>query len=310
MSSTSGGRRIRASWPNWCTTRFGAALGGVVWGQAVLATAVILLPHYLVYGEAVTFGLAYRAAAVTVLLPWSLARSAAPHLGRLCLHFFGRVPDPAFVTALITPLAGCLVATGIIAGLRTLRRGRRLVIGGLAIVGAAAVVASAALALQLGDCVRAEEQFFALMSLSETPYQSPRAVAGAERFVVEHPDSRWRSEALRITALAAEASGDDGAAERDWRRFGDSFSDPMVPGVAYAAYSRAQCWERIGSSRRAARHYRDAVSVIQGRSDGIQGWIGSDGATALARMEFAQGRPLRAEYWIDKANDVSVTGRD
>jgi len=295
---------------NWATTGVATALVGVVWGQAALATAVILLPRYLVYGEAMTAGLAYRAVAATVLLPWSLAWGVAPHLGRISVHFFGRVPDPAFVTALATPLAGCLVAAGIAAGLRTWRRGRTLAIGALVLVGAAAVVASTSLALQLGDCVQAEEQFFALMSLSDTPHQSPRAVAGAERFVAEHPDSRWRSEALRITAMAAEASGDDRAAERDWHRFGDSFRDPSVPGVAYAAYSRAQCWERLGSSRRAARHYRDSVSVIQGRSDGTQAWIGSDGATALARMELAQGRPLRAEYWIDKANDVSVTGRD
>jgi len=57
-------------------------------------------------------------------------------------------------------------------------------------------------------------------------------------------------------------------------------------------------------------HYRRAVSVIRDRADGIQSWIGSDGAKALARIELAQGRPTRAAFWSTTANDISASGWD
>jgi len=291
--------------PGWTRRALGVALAGVVWGQAALAVGVIVLPRYLVYGEAVKGGAAYRLVALTALLPWTLAGGIAPHLNGLLGRICGSALNPLLLTALAAPLMGCLL----VAGVAIVFQGRYLRWGRLAGV-TVAVVAVAALTLQLADCVRAEREFFALVSPSETPHRSPNVVAGAERFLAEHPYSRWRSEALRIGAMAAEASGDDVDAELRWSAFGESFDDTAVPGVAYAEYSRAKCWERLGGSRKAEKHYRGAVSIISGRSDGIQSWIGSDGAAALARMELAQGRVLRAAYWKKRANDISAASWD
>ena len=291
--------------PRWTRRALGVALAGVVWGQAALAAGVILLPRYLVYGEAVKDGPAYRIVALTALLPWTLAESIMPHLSGVLGGIGGRAPSPSLLVALAAPLVGCLLVAGGV----TVFRARYLRWGRMAF-GTVAVVAVAALTLQLADSVRAEREFFALVSQSETPHRSPRVVAGAEGFLAEHQYSRWRSEAIRIGAMAAEASGDDVDAERRWNAFGESFDDAVVPGVAYAEYSRARCWERLGGSRKAAEHYRGAVTIIRGRSDGLQSWIGSDGATALARLEFAQGRPMRAAYWKKRANDISAASWD
>ncbi len=305
MSSTS---RAAGAWiviPVWARRALGVALAGVVWGQAALAVGVLLLPRYLVYGEAVKAGNAYRIVALTALLPWTMAVGIASHAS----GFLGRngigPPDPGLLTALVAPLAACALATGA----AVVFRSRRLRWGRLA-VGGVVIVAAAVLTLQLADCVRAEREFFALVSQSDTPHLSPRVVPKAESFLAAHPYSRWRSEAIRIGAMAAEASGDDADAERRWLDFGESFNGAAVPGVAYAEYSRARCWERLGGSRKATRHYREAVSIIRGRDDGIQSWIGSDGAIALARIEVAQGRPMRAAYWTRKANDISAASRD
>ncbi len=283
----------------------GVALAGVLWGQAALAVGVILLPRYLVYGEAVKEGAAYRVVAFSALLPWTLADGLAPHVGELTSRLGLGVPNPLLVTALVAPLVGCVL----VAMAAMVLRGRPLRSVRLAF-GTLVLVAAAALTLQLADSVRAEREFFALIAQSDTPHRSPRIVAGAEQFLAEHPHSRWRSEAIRIGAMAAESSGDDADAERRWDVFGKSFDDTQVPGVAYAEYSRARCWERLGGSRKAAQHYRGAVSIITGRSDGIQSWIGSDGAAALARLELVQGRPLRAAYWTKRANDISAVSRD
>jgi len=277
----------------------------VLWGQIALAIGSLLLPRYLVYGKTVGNGVAYRIVAGTLLLPWSMARAVARYVGEVPGFTLGARLDPKFVVALATPLIGCVVVAGLAAVLRVApRRWSRLA------VGTVTVAACVVLTLQLSDAVRAESEFFALVSLADVPHTSPRVVAGAERFLLEHPHSRWRSEALRIGAMAAEASGDDVAAQRRWSEFGDAFEDASVPGVAYAEYSRARCWERLGASRRAAMHYRKAVSVIRGRTDGIQSWIGSQGAAALARRERALGRPMRAAFWSDTANDISAAGRD
>ena len=290
--------------PRWTRAALGVAFSGVVWGQAALAAGVIMLPRYLVYGEAATVGIAYRLVAWTALAPWTVADRVATQ----ATEYFGRIgggaPNTLLLTALTAPLVGCLLVAGALAC-----RGRRLR-WGLWALGTLVVVATAAMTLQLADSVQAEREFFALVSQSDTPHQSPLVVAGAERFLADHPYSRWRSEAIRIGAMAAEASGDDADAERRWGVFGESFADQTVPGVAYAEYSRARCWERLGGSRKAAKHYRRAVSIVRGRSDGIQSWIGSDGATALARTELAQGRPLRAAYWMKRANDIPAASRD
>jgi len=282
------------------------SLAGVFWGQAALAVGVIVLPRYIVYGEAVKDGFAYRVVSVSALLPWTLAEGVAPHLGGIFSRLGLGVPNPLLATALLAPLVGCaLIATAsLVLGGRS-PRWIPLALGGLV------VFASAALTLQLADGMRAEREFFALVSQSDTPHRSPRIRAGAEQFLDAHQYSRWRSEAMRIGAMGAEASGDDVDAERRWAAFGASFGrGPVPPGVAYAEYSRARCWERLGGSRKAARHYRGAVSIIAGRADGIQSWIGSDGAAALARMELAQGRPLRAAYWTKRAIDISAASRD
>jgi len=303
VSSTSGG--IAVPIRGRARRALGVSLAGVLWGQAALAAGVIVLPRYVVYGEAVKDGFAYRIVSLSALLPWTLAEGVAPHLGGIFSRLGLGVPNPLLATALLAPLVGCaLIATA------------SLVLGGRSLrwipvaSGALVVVASAALTLQLADGMRAEREFFALVSQSDTPHRSPRVRAGAEQFLGAHPYSRWRSEAMRIGAMGAEASGDDVDAERRWTEFGASFDGEPVPGVAYAEYSRARCWERLGGSRKAARHYRGAVSIIAGRSDGIQSWIGSDGAAALARMELAQGRPLRAAYWTKKAIDISAASRD
>lgn len=278
---------------------------GMLWGQAALAVGELVLPRFVVYGEAVKRGFAYRVVASTALLPWSAAGEGVRRVGNVRAHLLGVSLEPGFAVAVLAPLVGCVL----VGALAVSARGGWWRKGSAAIV-LVVIAASSVLALQLADNVVAEREFFALVSSSETPHRSPAVISGAERFLMRHPYSRWRSEALRIGAMAAEASGDDLAAERRWERFGDSFRDATVPGVAYAEYSRARCWERLGWPGHAADHYRHAVSVIRARSDGIQSWIGSDGAMALARTERAQGRPLRAAYWTEKANDVSDSSWD
>lgn len=293
------------SMPRWTRRALGVALSGVLWGQAALAVGAILLPRYLVYGEAVKDGAAYRIVALTALLPWTLAARIALHASGLLGRIGVGPPEPGLLIALAAPLTACVL----VAGAAVVFRSRYLRWGRLAL-GGVVIVAVAALTLQLADSVRAEREFFALVSQSDTPHLSPQVVSGAERYLAAHPYTRWRSEAIRIGAMAAEASGDDVDAGRRWFAFGESFNGAVVPGVAYAEYSRARCWERLGGSRKATRHYRAAVSIIRGRTDGIQSWIASDGAVALARIEVAQGRPLRAAYWTKKANDISAASRD
>lgn len=301
MSSTSRGPGARASSPGWIQRALWVALGGVLWGQGALAIGSILLPRYLVYGESVKHEAAYRVVASTALVPWTVAGQIA----RFATGAEGTWLAPKFVVAVAAPLLGCLLVAGFVTVGRS--RARRVAV---TVLGILALTASVALALQLADTVRAEREFFAMVSAADEPHRAPGVVAGAGRFLAKHPHSRWRSEAIRIQAMAAEEAGDEVTAQSRWREFANSFDDASVPGVAYAEYSRARCWERLGASRRAATHYRRATAVIRGRSDGIQSWIGSQGAVAVARRELALGRPIRAAFWSDTANDISATGRD
>lgn len=277
----------------------------MLWAQVAVAVGELVLPRFITYGEAVRQGLAYQTVSSTALLPWSAAVEVVRRLGDVGPHLPGVSLSASFLAAALAPSIGCVL----VGALAVMTRFGWWRIGSTAVL-LVVSAASLALVLQLGDNVRAEHEFFALISSSETPHRTPAVISGAERFLARHPYSRWRSEALRIEAMAAEASGDDAAAERRWERFGDSFHDATVPGVAYAEYSRARCWERLGWPAQAADHYRHAVSVIRARSDGIQWWIGVDGAQAIARLERVQGRPVRAAYWTEKANDVPASSWD
>lgn len=306
MSSTSGTRRRRASGAlrEWRVAA--VALVGILWGQGALALGALVLPTYLAYGDAVRTGVAYRVVAYSALLPWKLAELVGTRIADgVRIGAIRAEPDTAFVIAVMAPLAACAIGFGIALACRS-GFGRRLA----AVIGVVVVFAGLVVAIQLADAARAEREFFALVSKSAAPHPSKPVVEGAQRFLAAHRYSRWRSEALRIEAMAAEESGDDVSAERIWKRFAESFGDPHVPGVAYAEYSRALCWERLGWSDQAAQHYRGAVAIVRMRGDGIQGWIGSDGATAVARIERADGRLLRAAGWTEKADDVSAAGRD
>jgi len=282
------------------------ALAGVLWGHGALALGVLVLPKYLSYGDAVRLGVAYRVVVYTALLPWTLADRCREWVsGQAVVAGVRLAADPELTAVVLAPLVACGLAFAIDRACRS-RKGR-LVCTALCVAG---LSAAAILALQLADGVSAEREFFALVSQNETPHQSPSTVAGARRFLAEHRYSRWRSEALRIEAMAAEEAGDDLGAERTWQEFGASFGDPTVPGVAYAEYSRARCWERLGWPQEAARHYRRAVAIIAARDDGIQDWIGSDGTQAIARIERESGRILLAEYWTERTIDASAKRRD
>ena len=292
-----GGRQFRGA---------AVACVGILWGNLALAIGVIVLPGYLAYGLAVRSGLAYRIVAYTALLPWTLADACRTWTAKsISFGGAGFELDSVFAVALLAPLVACALAYAVLRVCRA--RGVMLALVPLAV---AAVLAGVVLVGQLADGVRAEREFFALISTTEVPHRSPMVVEGTRAFLVEHPYSRWRSEALRITAMAAEESSDYATAERTWHRFGESFHEQGVPGMAYAEYSSARCWERLGWPHEAARHYRAAVGVIRARNDGIQSWIGSDGAKAIARLARADGLVLRARYWTERADDVSALRRD
>ena len=264
---------------------------GLAWTQVVLVLASVVVPPRLALAPHIAVGAFYRIAEWTVLAPLSGAVLVASAVGHPATPV-----RPTFSVALLS----ALFATGACVALASVRRNGRLRMPlGLAMlaicvvaVGSAGVVAG-----QLHDAEIAERTFFALVSRAAVPSADETTVAGARAFADRYPMSRWRSEALRIVAMHAWAQGRFTSAERTWSEFEGCFEDASAPGVAYAEYNRALCFERLGRPSRAITCYRLAIGIIRSRGDGIQSWIAPNAAARVSRLEQYSGMPVTAAYW-------------
>jgi hypothetical protein len=268
-----------------------AVVAGLAWTQLSLLLAALVVPPRLALAPRIAATTPYRIAEQTVLAPLSVA-------ARLCSLAgpYASAVRPGFAVALASALVaiGTCTLVALLLGVERLRRPIRLT---LAATCAVAVVSAGIVAVQLRDAAVAEHEFFALVRRSATPSADERTVAAAAVFVRQHPLSRWRSEALRIVAMHAWAHGRYAQAQRVWSDFEACFDDPRAPGVAYAEYSRALCFERMGRVRDAIACDRKAIGIIRSRSDGIQAWIAPDAARRIARLERTEGMTLTAAYW-------------
>ena len=272
--------------------RAGAAVVlGLAWTQIVLMLASVVVPPRVALAPRIAVGVFYRIAEWTVLAPLSGAALVASAVGHPVT-----VVRPTFAVALLS----ALLATGVCVALAwALCNGRVRRSLGLAMLatcvlamGSAGVVVG-----QLHDAEVAERTFFALVSRATVPSADEATVASARTFSNRYPMSRWRSEALRIVAMHAWAQGRFARAERTWSEFEGCFEDASAPGVAYAEYNRALCFERLGWPSRAITCYRLAIAIIRSRGDGIQGWIAPNAAARVARLERYSGMPVTAAYW-------------
>jgi tetratricopeptide (TPR) repeat protein len=272
--------------------RVGVSLvAGLAWTQLALVLSSVVVPPRLALAPRIASGASYRVAEWTLLAPLSAAARLVSATGRAA-----SVVRPSFAIALLAALlaTGTCVAIALLLGVDRLRRS----------LGVAALLAfalstscSAVVAGQLHDATVAETAFFALVSRAPVPSADEATVAAAREFAKRHPLSRWRSEALRIVAMNASAEGRFGEAERVWGEFESCFDDAEAPGVAYAEYSRALCFEKLGRPSQAIACYRDALEVIRSRSDGVQAWIAPDSAKRIATLEASSGMPVTAAYW-------------
>jgi hypothetical protein len=207
---------------------------------------------------------------------------------------------PTFAAVAFCALMAMCVCLGL-AALLTHRRWRVTARSAAALAAVVTLVSTAVVAGQLSDAAVAERSYFALVSGAEKPWTDEPTVARARAFVARYPLSRWRSEALRILAMNAQIHGRTGVAEAEWRRFQACFDDPLAPGVAYAQYSRALCFERLGEPGRAAALHVAAIGVIRSRSDGIQAWIAPEAAKRVAQLKRQSGMPVTAAYWTEQS---------
>ena len=275
-----------------------AVVLGLAWTQLALVLASVVVPPRVALAPRITHGAPYRLAEWTLLAPLSGASRIASAVGRPVT-----VIRPTCATAALCALLAMATCVGLgsLLGVERLRRLVRLAVLALCAVavGSAGVVAG-----QLHDAVDAERTFFALVSHATAPSADEATVADARTFAEEYPMSRWRSEALRIVAMHASARGRPAEAERVWSQFEACFDDVSAPGVAFAEYSRALCFERLGQPMRALACYRTAIGVIRSRGDGVQGWIAPDAAKRIARLEQLTGMPVTAAYWKSQSQTL------
>jgi hypothetical protein len=258
---------------------------GLTWAQLSIWLVKVVAPTYLRYGDLVAQGMPYRVASWTLLAPLTLAERLSGD------------PFVALLSSSLLAVGACTLASAVLA----MPRWRIVVVWALAASCALGAASITCVALQFRDTILAENAFFALVGRADPPHKDAAVVGRARAFVDRHPDSRWCGEALRIVAMAEWDAGRIDEAAELWRRFETRFRDPLAPGVAYAEFSQALCDERLGRSREAEAHLKNAISVIRARKDGIQAWVARDSAMHLATLERSSGFLAEADYWKTKS---------
>jgi hypothetical protein len=283
------------------SARYGVAIvAGLAWTQLALTLESVVVPPRIELAPHVARTLSYRVAEWTLTAPLTVVARLLAATGRR-----ESLVQPDFVVALASALFATTVCVGVSAAL--VGRHRRAAVRlALAATVLAALVSGAFVTHQLGDAVQAQREFFALVSHSPTPSADEATVAAAQAFVAHHPLSRWRAEALRIVAMHAWAHGRFAAAERVWAEFEATFDDGSAPGVAYALYSRALCFERLGNVREAIACHRGAMLVMTSRSDDIQAWIAPRAAARIAQLERLEGMPVTAAYYNAQSRTLTA----
>lgn len=277
-----------------------ALVAGLAWAQIGLVAAAVLIPQPLALAPRIARGPVYMVAEWTLLAPLSSAVRIASAAGPAVT-----AERPTLWAAALCALIATTACVSIASLLRVQRL--RAVVGWTLLVAfAVSTVSAGMLASQLSDAAAAQRTFFALVSRTARPSADEASVSAAEAFVRRYPLSRWRSEALRIIAMHAEARGRFAEAQGAWSEFESCFDDPSAPGVAYAEYSRALCFEHLGRPEQAIAHHLAAVSVIRSRTDGIQSWIAPEAAKRIAALETSASMPVTASYWKTQSQTLQA----
>ena len=273
---------------------------GALWSWAALATSSLVLPGFLGLAVGATRSGWYQAAAGSLLLPVTLARTAFGEAeGVQSSSSLGGVTPRVAIAA---AAAGCALGLAISVALRV-RFTRRSALSVVTVLALAAASSSVGLVAQWHGLTIAERDFVAASGFaSPDPVRPNDAVVNeARNFTGMHPNSRWAPEALRVMALDASAHGKYREAAETWMRFAGSFAEPGLPGVAYGEYSAALCEEQLGDVVSARRLYAMSAAVISRRGGDVQGWIAASAARHIARIDASRAMNASSEYWLAKA---------
>jgi len=277
-----------------------AIAAGIVWAQVGIALKLLVLPGYIALGDRVVEGAWFRLGEWTLLAPITLATRLVSPLAASDAAALAGSAGPTQAVLTVSSCAGVALCATVWRVLAT-PKWRRVGVASLVAFGLLGAASVGVVALQLHQAAAAQQSFFAMVSRVDAAHKDPATVSAAREFARRHPDSRWAGEALRIVAMAEWDAGHVRTASQLWRQFASRFRDPTAPGVAYAEYSIALCYERMGRRDEARRHHRAAIDVIRARGDGIQAWIASDAAARLSAAERHDGRHALAGYWNTKS---------